>query len=248
MTRASVVLHLFLRSARLQKKRATLTIASIAWGTVTILMLLAFGEGLEAPVLEQRARHGREPRDPLAGRDLEDVEGPAGGAADPAAHRRHRPAARADPRVRRDLGRDEDRPHVVHVRPQDRQRRALRGQLELRRSRASTSRSREAGSWTPGTKRTSAGSCSSATSSPRTSSARKTPVGKTLLLTQLSLHRHRSHAEEDPDELLRKPGQEPRRHSDHDLPALYRPRQALGPRAPHGEAPRTWKTRWRGRT
>jgi putative ABC transport system permease protein len=43
----SVVLHLFARSARLQKKRATLTIASIAWGTVTILMLLAFGEGLK---------------------------------------------------------------------------------------------------------------------------------------------------------------------------------------------------------
>ena len=43
----SVVLHLFATSARLQKKRATLTIASIAWGTVTILLLLAFGEGLK---------------------------------------------------------------------------------------------------------------------------------------------------------------------------------------------------------
>jgi putative ABC transport system permease protein len=43
----SVVLHLFARSARLQKKRAALTIASIAWGTVTILLLLAFGEGLK---------------------------------------------------------------------------------------------------------------------------------------------------------------------------------------------------------
>ena len=43
----SVVLQLFLRSARLQKKRATLTIASLAWGTVTILLLLAFGEGLK---------------------------------------------------------------------------------------------------------------------------------------------------------------------------------------------------------
>ncbi len=43
----SVILHLFARSARLQKKRATLTIASIAWGTVTILLLLAFGEGLK---------------------------------------------------------------------------------------------------------------------------------------------------------------------------------------------------------
>ena len=43
----SVILQLFLRSARLQKKRATLTIASLAWGTVTILMLLACGEGLK---------------------------------------------------------------------------------------------------------------------------------------------------------------------------------------------------------
>ena len=42
-----VVLHLFMGSARLQKKRAALTIASIAWGTVTILLLLAFGEGLK---------------------------------------------------------------------------------------------------------------------------------------------------------------------------------------------------------
>ena len=43
----SIVLHLFAGSARLQKKRAALTIASIAWGTVTILILLAFGEGLK---------------------------------------------------------------------------------------------------------------------------------------------------------------------------------------------------------
>src|ERR1700694_5256185 len=37
----------FLASARLQKKRAPLTIAALAWGTVTILLLLAFGEGLK---------------------------------------------------------------------------------------------------------------------------------------------------------------------------------------------------------
>ena len=49
MTRrdAALVLQLFFRSARLQRKRATLTIASLAWGTVTILLLLAFGEGLK---------------------------------------------------------------------------------------------------------------------------------------------------------------------------------------------------------
>lgn len=43
----ALVFQLFFRSARLQKKRATLTIASLAWGTVTILLLLAFGEGLK---------------------------------------------------------------------------------------------------------------------------------------------------------------------------------------------------------
>ena len=43
----SLILQLFLRSARLQRKRAALTAASLAWGTVTILLLLAFGEGLK---------------------------------------------------------------------------------------------------------------------------------------------------------------------------------------------------------
>jgi putative ABC transport system permease protein len=46
----ALVFQLFFRSARLQKKRATLTIASIAWGTVTILLLLAFGEGLKRQI------------------------------------------------------------------------------------------------------------------------------------------------------------------------------------------------------
>jgi len=42
----AVVFHLFLASSRLQKKRAVLTIASIAWGSVSLLLLLAFGQGL----------------------------------------------------------------------------------------------------------------------------------------------------------------------------------------------------------
>jgi putative ABC transport system permease protein len=41
-----VIVHLFLASSRLQKKRAVLTIASIAWGSVSLLLLLAFGQGL----------------------------------------------------------------------------------------------------------------------------------------------------------------------------------------------------------
>src|SRR5262245_61542358 len=47
----SVILQLFLTSARLQKKRASLTIASLAWGTVTIQLLLAFGEGLKRQMM-----------------------------------------------------------------------------------------------------------------------------------------------------------------------------------------------------
>src|SRR5262245_66195236 len=53
-----VILHLFLSSARLQKKRATLTIASLAWGTVTILMLLAFGEGLKRQMMSNEQAMG----------------------------------------------------------------------------------------------------------------------------------------------------------------------------------------------
>jgi putative ABC transport system permease protein len=41
-----IILQLFIRSSRVQKKRAFLTIASIAWGTLALLLLLAFGEGL----------------------------------------------------------------------------------------------------------------------------------------------------------------------------------------------------------
>lgn len=42
-----VIWHLFLQSASMAKKRAILTIAAIAWGTVAILLLLSFGEGLK---------------------------------------------------------------------------------------------------------------------------------------------------------------------------------------------------------
>jgi putative ABC transport system permease protein len=46
MRGANVIFNLFLTSSRLQKKRAVLTIASIAWGAVSLLLLLAFGQGL----------------------------------------------------------------------------------------------------------------------------------------------------------------------------------------------------------
>lgn len=44
--RIGIVFHLFLRASRVQKKRAVLTVASIAWGALSLLLLLAFGEGL----------------------------------------------------------------------------------------------------------------------------------------------------------------------------------------------------------
>lgn len=42
-----LIFFLFMKASLLQKKRAGLTVASIAWGTVAILLLLAFGEGLK---------------------------------------------------------------------------------------------------------------------------------------------------------------------------------------------------------
>jgi len=47
MARPLLVVQLFLRSSRVQKKRAILTIAAIAWGSASLLLLLAFGEGLK---------------------------------------------------------------------------------------------------------------------------------------------------------------------------------------------------------
>jgi len=54
--RLGLVFNLFLRSSRVQKKRAILTIASIAWGAFSLLLLLAFGEGLKISI--NTATHG----------------------------------------------------------------------------------------------------------------------------------------------------------------------------------------------
>ncbi|HXG59436.1 MAG TPA: ABC transporter permease [Thermoanaerobaculia bacterium] len=53
-----VVLHLFATASRLQRKRAALTVAAIAWGTVAILLLLAFGEGLKRQLDRNRRSTG----------------------------------------------------------------------------------------------------------------------------------------------------------------------------------------------
>ncbi|HEX9163695.1 MAG TPA: ABC transporter permease [Thermoanaerobaculia bacterium] len=49
-----IIWTLFSSASRLQKKRAMLTIAAIAWGTVAILLLLAFGEGLKRQLDKNR--------------------------------------------------------------------------------------------------------------------------------------------------------------------------------------------------
>ncbi|HJQ38975.1 MAG TPA: ABC transporter permease [Thermoanaerobaculia bacterium] len=53
-----IITTLFSSSAQLQKRRAFLTIASIAWGTVAILLLLAFGEGLKRQLDKNRRAMG----------------------------------------------------------------------------------------------------------------------------------------------------------------------------------------------
>jgi putative ABC transport system permease protein len=58
MSDTHVILTLFAGSAQLQKKRAYLTIAAIAWGTVAILLLLAFGEGLSRQLDKNRRSTG----------------------------------------------------------------------------------------------------------------------------------------------------------------------------------------------
>jgi putative ABC transport system permease protein len=55
---AHIIFTLFAGSSQLQKKRAFLTIAAIAWGTVAILLLLAFGEGLSRQLDKNRRATG----------------------------------------------------------------------------------------------------------------------------------------------------------------------------------------------
>ena len=56
--RLKLIFQLFLRASQLQKKRAVLTVAAIAWGTVSILLLLAFGEGLKNQMMRGRRGMG----------------------------------------------------------------------------------------------------------------------------------------------------------------------------------------------
>jgi putative ABC transport system permease protein len=53
------VLQLFLRSSRVQRKRAVLTIAAIAWGSLSLLLLLSFGQGLRQQMVLSESGLGR---------------------------------------------------------------------------------------------------------------------------------------------------------------------------------------------
>jgi len=53
-----VVAQLFVKASSLQRKRAALTVAAIAWGTVAIVMLLSFGEGLKIQLMKGRRGMG----------------------------------------------------------------------------------------------------------------------------------------------------------------------------------------------
>jgi putative ABC transport system permease protein len=54
-----VILQLFLRSSRVQKKRAFLTVAAIAWGSLSLLLMLSFGEGLKRQLVLANSGLGR---------------------------------------------------------------------------------------------------------------------------------------------------------------------------------------------
>ncbi len=54
----AIIAELFLRASSMQRKRAVLTVAAIAWGTVAIVLLLAFGEGLKLQMMKGRRGMG----------------------------------------------------------------------------------------------------------------------------------------------------------------------------------------------
>lgn len=53
-----IIYNLFLRDFRKQKKRIALTLLALVWGTISIMMLLAFGEGLHQQLSLNRAGMG----------------------------------------------------------------------------------------------------------------------------------------------------------------------------------------------
>ncbi len=58
MINLATIYNVFLRDFRKQKKRITLTLIALAWGTISIMLLLAFGEGLQQQLTKNRAGLG----------------------------------------------------------------------------------------------------------------------------------------------------------------------------------------------
>ncbi len=54
----SIIYNVFIRDFRKQKKRITLTLLALGWGTVSIMLLLGFGEGLHQQLNTQRKGMG----------------------------------------------------------------------------------------------------------------------------------------------------------------------------------------------
>jgi putative ABC transport system permease protein len=59
MLTLSLIVRLFRSAAKIQRKRMILTVTAIAWGTVTIILLLSFGEGLKRSLDIGRRGMGR---------------------------------------------------------------------------------------------------------------------------------------------------------------------------------------------
>jgi putative ABC transport system permease protein len=56
MQTARLIVRLFRSAAKIQRKRMVLTVTAIAWGTIGIVLLLSFGEGLKRSL--QQGQHG----------------------------------------------------------------------------------------------------------------------------------------------------------------------------------------------
>lgn len=56
----SIIYNVFVRDFRKQKKRITLTLVALGWGTISIMLLLGFGEGLHQQMSLQKSGMGEE--------------------------------------------------------------------------------------------------------------------------------------------------------------------------------------------
>ena len=54
--KSATLFRYYWRELRVQRKKIALTVAAIAWGTLSIVLLLAFGEGMKDQI--DRARRG----------------------------------------------------------------------------------------------------------------------------------------------------------------------------------------------